>query len=97
VSRKVAETSSPEGITVVLSESRLAHIVAGHENLAGHVDEILATVQEPSLRFDDVRPGRERFYGLEKGPQRWLVVVVEFTSTPAFIVTAFADDADPLT
>ena len=95
MSRKVAETSSPEGITVVLSESRLAHIVAGHENLAGHVDEILATVQEPSLRFDDVRPGRERFYGLETGPQRF--VVVEFTSTPAFIVTAFADDADPLT
>jgi hypothetical protein len=45
VSRKVAETSSPEGITVVLSEARLVHIVAGHENLAGHVDEILATVR----------------------------------------------------
>jgi len=30
----------PDGITVVLSESRLAHIVAGHENLAGHVDRV---------------------------------------------------------
>jgi len=38
--RKVAETSTPDGITVVLSESRLAHIVAGHENLAGHVDRV---------------------------------------------------------
>lgn len=55
MSGRVAHTSSPEGIVVVLSEARLAHIMAGHENLADYVDDVLDTVREPSLRIDDAR------------------------------------------
>lgn len=97
MSCSLAETTTPEGIRVVLTEARLGHILLGHENLAGHVDDILATVADPLTRDDDETSRSRALLQPDRGPQRWLVVVVEFTSAPAFVVTAFADDDGPET
>jgi hypothetical protein len=60
-----------------------------------HVEAILDTVRRPDVRKADAAPGRERFYRRDLEPGRWLRVVVDFTESPAFVVTAFVQDHDP--
>ena len=55
----------------------------------------METVTHPSHREEDVRPGRERFFGESRGPSRWLRVVVDYSVEPGFVVTAFGQDDEP--
>jgi hypothetical protein len=60
-----------------------------------HIAAILDAIRTPDHREDDPSPGRERFYRHDLDPRRWLRVVVDFTESPAFIVTAFVQDHPP--
>ena len=60
-----------------------------------HLDAIMHTVATPDHRAKDPIPGRERFYCQDLGLRRWLRVVVDFNSTPAWIVTATVQTNDP--
>jgi hypothetical protein len=91
----LAETVDPDGRTVVLDEEGWEHILQEHEELVLYREEIVATVSSPDHRSPDPRPGRERYYRRELGPSRWLFVVVNFSETPARIVTAYANRKDP--
>lgn len=87
-----AETSTPEGVRVVLFEDTWQeHILedGGHDELATHLDAVLAAVLAPDHREPDQRSNREQFHKQDAGPSRWLMVVVEFADDPARIVTAY--------
>ena len=85
----VAETTTADGVRVVLfADTWRDHIVAGHAELAPHLDAALSTVASPDHREPDDRPPRERFFKRDAGPSRWLMVVIDFSDTPARIVTA---------
>jgi hypothetical protein len=88
----LAETQTPEGVRVVLFEDtwRL-HILDpgdGHSELEPHLNVVMAAVSAPDHREPDGWPYRERFFKLDAGPSRWLMVVVDFENEPARIVTA---------
>ncbi len=60
-----------------------------------HVGTILGTVARPDIHQDDLMPGRERYLRLDLDPGRALRVVVDFTETPGFVVTAFVQSWNP--
>ena len=60
-----------------------------------HIDAILDAVRQPDLREEDPAPGRERFYRRDLDRRRWLRVVVDFSESPAFVVTAFVQHHEP--
>ena len=88
-----AETATPEGVRVVLFEDTWEeHILEpgdGHDELAAHLDAVLAAISAPDLREPDPRPHREQFHRQDTGPSKWLFVVVDFADDPARIVTAY--------
>jgi hypothetical protein len=91
----LAETTDPDGRTVVLDDEGWGHILHQHPELAPYRHEIMAAVNSPDRQRPDPRPGRERYYSRDVGPSRWLFVVVQFNETPARIVTAYANRKDP--
>jgi hypothetical protein len=91
----LAETTDPDGRTVVLDDEGWEHILHEHPELAPYRHEIMAAVNSPDRRRPDPRPGRERYYSRDVGPSRWLFVVVQFNEMPARIVTAYANRKDP--
>ena len=88
----LAETTTPEGVRVVLfTDTWHEHILnprEGHGELGAHLDAVLAAVAGPDHREPDPFERRERFYKRSVGPSRWLMVVVSFEQEPARIVTA---------
>jgi hypothetical protein len=89
------ETSDPDGRPVILDDRTIRHLRSRRPQMLGHLPTILDAVSRPDLREDDPVPGRERFYRRDLDPQRWLRVVVDFRESPAFVVTAFAQDNAP--
>lgn len=63
--------------------------------MARHAGAILDAVCRPDVHEHDPVPGRERFYRRDLDPGRWLRVVVDFSESPAFVVTAFVQDHEP--
>lgn len=78
-----------------LTVERWNHILERHPELAGHLPDILAAIEDP----DDVQSGplagEEWFFRATAGPSRWLQVVVAFSETDGHIVTAFARRKSP--
>lgn len=91
----VREQDDPDGRRVVVDADAWRHIVEDHPEMAPHAAGILATVAQPDHCENDPRPSRERFWRERVGPSRWLFVVVDFTETPARVVTAFGRRDDP--
>jgi hypothetical protein len=60
-----------------------------------HMSAVLETVERPDSREGDPAPGRERFFRRDLDALRWLRVVVDFTESPGFVVTAFTQDHKP--
>lgn len=85
----------PDGRHVVLDAAGWRHIVDEHGELAPLREGVLSAVALPDHRTPDPRPGRERYWRRGLGPSRWLMVVVDFTSVPARIVTAYGNRKDP--
>jgi len=88
-------TTDPDGRVVVLDERTEGHLARRRPQMLRHMAAILDAVSRPDLREDDPAPGRERFYRRDLDSQRWLRVVVDFTASPAFVVTAFVQDHEP--
>jgi hypothetical protein len=89
------ETVDPEGRQVVLDAAGWRHIVDQHPELAPHREAVLGAVATPDHRGSDPRPGRERYWRRGSGPSRWLMVVVDYVSVPARVVTAYGNRKDP--
>jgi len=77
---------------VLFEDTWQEHILdaRGHDELAAHLDAVLATVLAPDHREPDPWLHRERFYKQNVGPSRWLKAVVSFEQAPARIVTAYS-------
>lgn len=91
----VREQDDPDGRRVVVDADAWRHIVEEHPEMAPHAAGIRATIAQPDHCENDPRPSRERFWRERVGPSRWLFVVVDFTETPARVVTAFGRRDDP--
>lgn len=72
-----------------------AHVVAGHADLRDRQNLVLDAVGKPDHRGTDPINDRERYWRQGVGPSQWLRVVVDFSTDPAQIVTAFAERRDP--
>ena len=90
-----SDAVDPDGRRVALDVAGWRHIVEEHPELARHRDAVLATVAAPDHRGPDPRQGRERYWRRGMGPTRWLMVVVDFTSVPPRVVTAYGNRKDP--
>jgi len=60
-----------------------------------HIHAILDAVSRPDVREADPVPARERYFRRDLDPGRWLRVVVDFSETPGFVVTAFVQNHEP--
>jgi hypothetical protein len=85
---------TPDGRLVVLPKRAWEHVVGGHPEMDGHLDEVIETVENPEFREPDQRPGRERFFR-RGGPEGWLRVVVEVNGLVERVVTAFPQSNAP--
>lgn len=90
-----SDAVDPDGRRVVLDVAAWRHIMDEHAELEPHREAVLATVAAPDHRGSDPRPGRARYWRRGLGPSRWLMVVVDFESVPARVVTAYANRRDP--
>jgi hypothetical protein len=89
------QTTDPDGRTVVFDAGSHLHLALGRPWLLDHVETIMATVALPDFRAEDPIPRRERFYRRHIEPRRWLRVVVDFSDSPAWVVTATVQSNDP--
>lgn len=89
------EVIDREGRRIELTVERWAHILDEHGEMTSHREAILATVSAPHHRAPDPRPARERYWRRGLGPSRWLLVVIDFSTDPARIVTAYGNRKDP--
>lgn len=86
----------PDGRIVEFTERSWQHISVERPQLLHDVDAILAAIAAPDHRERDPNPGRERFYRRRITDKvRWLRVVVDFSETPALVVTAFIQRKNP--
>ena len=92
----VATVVDPDGRVVYLTADRWAHVVEGHPELAGFQNEVLEAVATPSRQRPGPTMGERWFYSENRGPSRWLKVVVRYDSIDrGRIVTAFARRSMP--
>jgi hypothetical protein len=92
---EVDAVTDPDGRRVVLDADGWHHILDNHPEMAAYHRAIMAAIGQPDYRRRDPRPGRERYFRQGVGPSRWCMVVVDFTRTPARVVTAFGTRRDP--
>ena len=89
------ETLDPDGRRVMFDERTESHLARRRPQMLIHKSAILDAVARPDTREHDPAPGRERFYRRDLDALRWLRVVVDFTESPGFVVTAFSQDHKP--
>jgi hypothetical protein len=89
------ETTDPNGRRVTLDARTERHLATRRPQMLGYRQSILDAVSRPDVHEDDPAPGRERFYRRDLDPGRWLRVVVDFSGSPAFVVTAFVQNHEP--
>jgi hypothetical protein len=85
----------PDDRLVVFDAGSRQHLAEGRPELLDHIDAILGVVANPDHRAEDPRPGREQFYRRDLDPRRWLRVVVDFSDSPAWVVTALVQENPP--
>jgi hypothetical protein len=87
----LAVAVDPDGRRVELTRERWEHITHPHNHpqLGAHLADILNAVRQPTRQMTGPDDGEAWFYLEDRGPSRWLKVVVIFEPSRAFIVTAF--------
>jgi hypothetical protein len=91
----LAELADPDGRSVVLLDRIWeSKITRDHPELRDHLQEVLATFEDPDHAEPDPRTERRRYYRRRLGPSRWLLVVVSFEQQPGRIITAVATRKD---
>lgn len=91
----LGSVTDPVGRLVELTAERWAHIVARHPELEDHLAAVLDVVRMPDHRGPDPMEGRERYWRQGAVAAAWLRVVVDFSTEPASIVTAFPNRKQP--
>jgi hypothetical protein len=91
----LVSTLDPDGRRVELTEERWRHILAGHPELATHLEAVARAVREPDRRLAGRQDDEEWFYLEHAGPSRWLKVVVHYERGRGRIVTAFGRRSMP--
>jgi hypothetical protein len=64
---------SKNGVQVRLPAERWIHIVENHDDLAGHMDDVLAAVENPDFIIEGYREARIALKEIKKG--KFLAVV----------------------
>lgn len=79
---------SKNGVPIRLDDERWRHIVDNHDELAGHYDTVLGTVEDPQLVLRGYGGALIAVRGL--GRRRHLLVVYrELNSEDGFVITAY--------
>jgi hypothetical protein len=86
------ETTDPDGRLVLFDLRTEQHMARRRPQMLDHIQAILDTIARPDIHEHDPAPGRERFFRRDLDPARSLRVVVDFSESPAFVVTAFVQD-----
>jgi hypothetical protein len=88
----VDSSTSVDGVPIRLTDERWVHIVENHDDLAGHYDDVLETVENPDLLLPGHRGSLLAVRGY--GRRRYLVVIYRQTATDdGFVITAFLTDS----
>ena len=85
-------TVSVDGVPIRLTDERWVHIVENHDDLAGHYDDVLETVENPDM----VLPGhRGSLLAVRGYGRKWHLVVIyrQTTRDDGFVITAFFTDS----
>lgn len=79
---------SVDGIPIRLTTERWFHIVENHDDLAGHYDDVLETVENPDMVLPGHRGSLIAVHGAGRG---WYLAVVyrQLSDTDGFIITAY--------
>lgn len=79
---------SRAGVPIRLTEERWFHIVENHDDLAGHYDDVLETVENPTLILKGYGGSLIAVKGVAS--KKYLAVVYkEVTEEDGFIITAY--------
>jgi hypothetical protein len=79
---------SVNGVPIRLTDERWTHIVENHDELAGRMDDVLATIAEPVWVSQSYGGALIAWRSL--GRERWLAVVYrEKQGRDGFVITAF--------
>jgi hypothetical protein len=70
------------------------HVLRQHPDMVDALKDVVLTIEHPTYREPDVRPGRERLFR-PGGSQGWIRVVTEFQGDIDRVVTAFSQSNDP--
>jgi hypothetical protein len=79
---------SVDGVPIRLTAERWFHIVENHDDLAGHYDDVLDTIENPDLIVRGYRGSLIAVRGLGQG--RYLAVVYrQLSAEDGFVITAY--------
>lgn len=79
---------SVEGVPIRLTSERWFHIVETHDDLAGHYDEVLETIEKPDVILRGYRGWLIAAHNY--GYKRYLMVVYrQLSKHDGFIITAY--------
>jgi hypothetical protein len=79
---------SVDGVPIRLTTERWFHIVENHDDLAGHYDDVLDTIENPDLIVRGYRGSLIAVRGL--GQRRYLAVVYrQLSAEDGFVITAY--------
>ena len=79
---------SVEGVPIRLTTERWFHIVENHDDIAGHYDDVLETVENPDIVLRGYRGSLIAARGY--GRRRYLAVVYrQVSAEDGFIITAY--------
>lgn len=79
---------SINGVPIRLTAERWFHIVENHDDLAGHYDDVLETIENPDLVLRGYRNSLIAARGY--GHKRYLMVVYrELSTNDGFVITAY--------
>lgn len=84
----------PDGRPVELSWDAWNHVRTRHPRMADLLLDIVLTIEYPTYREPDVKPGRERLFR-QGGPDGWIRVILELSGDFDRVVTAFPQAIDP--
>jgi hypothetical protein len=79
---------SKNGVPIRLNEERWVHIIENHEDIAGYMDDVLETIENPDYI---IKGYRDALIALKRFSQRKFLAVVykEIKATDGFIITAY--------
>ncbi|HEX9916517.1 MAG TPA: hypothetical protein VGB16_02170 [candidate division Zixibacteria bacterium] len=80
--------NSVNGVPIRLTEKRWFHVVENHDDLAGHYDDVLNTLENPDFVLRGYKSALIAIKGIAKG--RYLAVVYkELKRDDGFVLSAY--------